>query len=61
MAWQRLGAMNSLYLKQGMEQRWGKMKALLRILGHEVAEDAYIDGQFNYNIPMNSKKLLKIW
>ena len=52
------GAMNSLYLKQGFEKRWGKIKGLLRLTGHEVAEDAYIDGQFNYNIPMNSKEII---
>lgn len=53
------GAMNSLYLKDGLEQRWGKMKTLLRQLGYEVGEDAYIDCQFNYNIPQNAKEIVE--
>lgn len=53
------GAMNSLYLKDGLEQRWGKMKALLRHLGHEVSEDAYIDCNFNMNIPQNESEIVE--
>lgn len=53
------GAMNSLYLKDGLEERWAKIKALLRALGHEVEEDAYIDCNFNYNIPQNSGEIVK--
>lgn len=52
------GAMNSLYLKQGFEKRWGKIKGLLRLLGEEVAEDAYIDCQFNLNIPQNEGEII---
>ncbi|NLZ53118.1 MAG: phage portal protein, partial [Thermoanaerobacteraceae bacterium] len=52
------GAMNSLYLKQGFEQRCGTMKKLLRLLGYDVAEDAYIDCQFNYNIPQNEGEII---
>ncbi|NLZ52821.1 MAG: phage portal protein [Thermoanaerobacteraceae bacterium] len=52
------GAMNSLYLKQGFEKRWGTMKKLLRLLGHNVAEDAYIDCQFNMNIPKNANEII---
>lgn len=52
------GAMNSLYLKQGFEKRWGKMKKLLNTLGYNVSEDAYIDCQFNMNIPQNAKEII---
>jgi len=52
------GAENSLYLKQGFEKRWGKMKKLLRTLGYDVNEDAYVDCQFNYNIPQNESEII---
>lgn len=53
------GAMNIMYLKQGFEQRWGKMKKLLNVLGYEVKEDAYIDCNFNMNIPQNQKEVIE--
>lgn len=53
------GAMNSLYLKDGLEERWGKIKGLLRQLGEEISEDAYIDCNFNMNIPQNSGEIVK--
>lgn len=53
------GAMNSLYLKQGFEKRWGKMKKLLNVMGYNVSEDAYIDCQFNMNIPQNEKEIIE--
>lgn len=53
------GSMNSLYLKQGFEKRWGKMKKLLNVMGNEVDEDAYIDCQFNMNIPQNNKETIE--
>ncbi|MEY8415635.1 phage portal protein [Tissierella praeacuta] len=53
------GSMNSLYLKEGLEQRWGKMKSLLRRLGYDIEEDAYIDCQFNMNIPQNAKEIVE--
>lgn len=53
------GSMNSLYLKQGFEKRWGIMKKLLNVLGNEVDEDAYIDCQFNMNIPQNNKETIE--
>ncbi|SHH31260.1 phage portal protein [Sporanaerobacter acetigenes] len=52
------GAMNSLYLKQGFEKRWGKMKKLLNVMGYEVDEDAYIDCNFNMNIPQNQGEII---
>ena len=52
------GAMNSIYLREGFERRWGRMKGLLRLTGNEVAEDAYIDCEFNYNIPSNAKEII---
>ena len=52
------GAMNSIYLREGFERRWGRMKGLLRLVGHEIAEDAYIDCEFNYNIPSNAKEII---
>lgn len=53
------GAMNSLYLKEGMEKRWGIIKGLLRLTEHEVNEDAYIDCNFNYNIPQNDGEIIE--
>lgn len=53
------GAKNSVYLEDGFENRWGKMKGLLRRLGHEVSEDAYIGCQFNYNIPQNESEIVQ--
>lgn len=53
------GGLNGLHLKDGLEQRWGKMKGLLRQLGHEVSEDAYIDCNFNYNIPQNDSEIVE--
>lgn len=53
------GAMNSLYLKQGFEQRWGIMKKLLRLVDNEVNEDAYIDCNFNFNIPQNDGEIIE--
>lgn len=53
------GARNSLYLKEGFEKRWGMMKKLLRTLGHEVKEDAYLDCQFVENIPQNAKEIIE--
>lgn len=53
------GAMNSLYLKQGMEKRWGIMKKLLNTLGYNVSEDAYINCNFNMNIPQNEKEIIE--
>ena len=53
------GSMNSLYLKQGFEKRWGKMKKLLNVLGNEVDEDAYIDCNFNMNIPQNESEIIE--
>ena len=53
------GAMNSLHLKEGFEQRWGVMKKLLRILGNDISEDAYIDCNFNENIPQNAKEVIE--
>lgn len=32
------GATNSMYLKQGFEKRWGKMKKLLNVMGYKVEE-----------------------
>lgn len=52
-------SMNSLHLKEGLEQRWGKLKSLLRQLGYDIEEDAYIDCQFNMNIPQNAKELVE--
>ena len=52
------GSMNSLYLKEGFEKRWGKMKKLLNVLGNEVDEDAYIDCNFNMNIPQNQGEII---
>lgn len=53
------GAMNSQYLKQGFEKRWGKMKKMLNYLNYNVNEDAYIDCQFNMNIPQNEKEIIE--
>ena len=52
------GSMNSLYLKEGFEKRWGKMKKLLNYLGYNIEEDAYIDCQFNMNIPQNCGEII---
>lgn len=53
------GARNSLYLKEGFEKRWGMMKKLLRLTGHEVNESAYVDCNFNENIPQNAKEVIE--
>lgn len=52
------GADNALYLKQGFEKRWGIMKKLLRELDYNINEDAYIDCQFNMNIPQNESEII---
>lgn len=53
------GAMNSLFLKQGFEKRWGIIKKLLNILGYNINEDAYIDCNFNMNIPQNAGEIIE--
>ncbi|QUH20224.1 phage portal protein [Alkaliphilus sp. B6464] len=53
------GSMNSRYLHEGFEKRWGKIKALLRVLGNDIIEDAYIDCQYNPNIPQNDKEVIE--
>lgn len=53
------GSINAMYLKEGFEKRWGKIKKLLRKLGHEVNEDAYIDCNFNMNIPQNEGEIIE--
>lgn len=53
------GAMNIMYLKEGFEKRWGKMKKLLNVLDYDIDEDAYIDCNFNMNIPQNEGEIIK--
>lgn len=53
------GTMNSMYLKDGFEKRWGKMKRLLRQLGNEIEESAYVDANFNFNIPQNNSEIVE--
>lgn len=51
-------AMNERFMRLGLEKRWGKIKGLLRVLDKDIAEDAYIDCQFNYNIPQNEGEII---
>lgn len=42
---------NSRRLEQGFERRWGIMKKLMRLLGYDIAEEAYISCSFNTAVP----------
>jgi hypothetical protein len=37
----------------------GKNEEVINTLGYEVSEDAYIDCQFNMNIPQNEKEIIE--
>lgn len=52
------GASNERYISEGMGERFGKVKGLLKAIGRGVDEDAYIDCNYNYNIPQNEGDII---
>ena len=52
------GIENKMYLIKGFNTRWGYMKQMIRELGNDIDENAYIGAEFNFNIPQNESEVV---
>lgn len=50
--------LNEKWLRNGMEERWERIKNILLLQGVEIKDNEYIDCEFNYSIPQNTTEII---